>query len=270
MLPHLYHSMCLSFCCTVLCLTSFRMHFTHWARVPIASIACQQFGWFVKTLSLSIKRQKQVDVNFVNLLLLLLRSYQTGYWRADKARMSSVSPEESPVFNCSSLLTTSRDQDSECVRLGPAGWSGLGVRNIVMERQGAVGGCGCALICLNRLQLGGRCSYWQVDLVWTEGTSGFKSEPLPVIDKASYTVQLHVFRTTVLALMIRDCVRHFYCHYLTCSLKWSTLTSNFCCLTVRTTQNFLYLNTRMCMCLMHFMHLFVLKLNITLAIKCDL
>lgn len=97
--------------------------------------------------------------------------------------MSSVSPEESPVFNCSSLLTTSRDQDSECVRLGPAGWSGLGVRNIVMERQGAVGGCGCALICLNRLQLGGRCSYWQVDLVWTEGTSGFKSEPLPVIDK---------------------------------------------------------------------------------------
>ena len=40
--------------------------------------------------------------------------------------MSSVSPEESPVYNCSSLLTTSRDADSECVRLGPAGWWGSG------------------------------------------------------------------------------------------------------------------------------------------------
>lgn len=49
---------------------------------------------------------------------ILLHSYQTGYWRADKTRMSSVSPEESPVFNCNSLLTPSRDADSECVRLG--------------------------------------------------------------------------------------------------------------------------------------------------------
>lgn len=74
------------------------------------------------SLVLEHRTQKQVDVNSVN--LLLLPSYQTGYWRADKARMSSVSPEESPVFNCSSLLTTSRDQDSECVRLGAVGWRG--------------------------------------------------------------------------------------------------------------------------------------------------
>lgn len=82
-------------------------------------------AWLFGESFLENKRQKQVDVNFVN-LLLLLPSYQTGYWRADKARMSSVSPEESPVFNCSSLLTTSRDQDSECVRLGPAEWGGRG------------------------------------------------------------------------------------------------------------------------------------------------
>lgn len=39
--------------------------------------------------------------------------------------MSGVPPEENPVFNCSSLLTSSRDQDSECVRLGPTGCWGL-------------------------------------------------------------------------------------------------------------------------------------------------
>jgi len=78
-------------------------------------------------------------VNFVN-LLLLLPSYQTGYWRTDKARMSSVSPEESPVFKCSSLLTTSRDQDSECVRLGSVGWWGW---EMLMMRKGENG---CALI----------------------------------------------------------------------------------------------------------------------------
>lgn len=122
------------FCCT--CLTSFRMYFTHWACVPIASIACQQLGWFVSFV-LEYKRQQQVDVTLVN--LLLPHSYQTGYWRADKARMSSVSPEESPLFNCSSLLTTSRDQDSECVRLGPAGWWGW-----ELERRGTVGGNGFA------------------------------------------------------------------------------------------------------------------------------
>lgn len=87
------------------------------------------------------KAKKRVGATFVNLLLLiLLRSYQTGYWRADKARMSSVSSEESPVFNCSSLLTTSRDQDSECVRLGPAGRWGLGVQNTEnMERRVSAG-----------------------------------------------------------------------------------------------------------------------------------
>lgn len=63
--------------------------------------------------------------------------------------MSSVSPEESPVFNCSSLLTTSRDQDSECVRLGPAGRWGLGVQNTEnMERQVSLGREGvCMKVC---------------------------------------------------------------------------------------------------------------------------
>lgn len=192
--------------------------------MPIASVACLRLGWFV-SLVLEHKRQKQVDVNFVN-LLLLLRSYQTGYWRADKARMSSVSPEESPVFNCSSLLTTSRDQDSECVRLGPAGWWGLGVQNTMMERQGAVGGSGCALICLN--QLGGRCWFWQVDMVWIEGTSvclvPVQISTSPLMDEAVYIVQLNVLRTTVLALMIWDCVRlSHHCspksHWISCSVS---------------------------------------------------
>lgn len=47
--------------------------------------------------------------------------------------MSRVSPEESPVFNCSSLLTTPREQDSECARLGPS-WE--------VGREGAVWGDG--------------------------------------------------------------------------------------------------------------------------------
>lgn len=82
---------------------------------------------------MSIKWQKQVDINFVN--LLLLPSYQTGYWSADKARMSSVSPEESPVYKCSSLLTTSRDPDSECVRLGVR-WVVLGLgKNMNVETE---------------------------------------------------------------------------------------------------------------------------------------
>lgn len=108
--------------CALYVLHLFACTFKHCACAKIASIACQQLGWFM-SLDREHSRQTQVDINFVNLLLLILpHSYQTGYWRADKARMSSVSLEESPVFNCSSLLTTSRDQDSECVRLGPAGW----------------------------------------------------------------------------------------------------------------------------------------------------
>ena len=79
-----------------------------------------------------------MDVMFVNLLLLLLlllhlllllRSYQTGYWRADKARMSNVSPEKSPVYNGGSLLTPPREADRGCVRRGPGGggWVGGGL-----------------------------------------------------------------------------------------------------------------------------------------------
>ncbi|XP_028319592.1 dedicator of cytokinesis protein 10 isoform X2 [Gouania willdenowi] len=50
---------------------------------------------------------------YIHISALIAESLKRrGYWRADKARMSSVSPEESPVFKCSSLLTTSRDQDT--------------------------------------------------------------------------------------------------------------------------------------------------------------
>lgn len=71
------------------------------------------------------RRLKKRNQLFIN-LLLLLPSHQTGYWRADKAGMSSVSHEDNPVFNCSSLLTSSHDQDSECVRLGACWVEGLG------------------------------------------------------------------------------------------------------------------------------------------------
>ncbi|KAM8903394.1 dedicator of cytokinesis protein 10 isoform 8-T8 [Spinachia spinachia] len=50
---------------------------------------------------------------YIHISALIAESLKRrGYWRADKATMSSVSPEESPVFNCSSLLTASRDQDT--------------------------------------------------------------------------------------------------------------------------------------------------------------
>lgn len=70
-----------------------------------------------------------------------------------------MSPEESPVFNCSSLLTTSRDQDSECVRLGPGDGVGSSEHTVVMEREAAVGGSGCAWTCV----------YTRVDSVLTGG-----------------------------------------------------------------------------------------------------
>lgn len=79
---------------------------------------------------------------------------KTGYWRADKARMSSVSPEESPVFNCSSLLTTSRDQDSECApRLGPASWWGWEVRSLWWRGLGLQGGGGTRSLRFSSLQV---------------------------------------------------------------------------------------------------------------------
>lgn len=45
--------------------------------------------------------------------------YNAGYWKPDKARMSSVVPEEPNVINCSPLLTP-REGESECAALGPA------------------------------------------------------------------------------------------------------------------------------------------------------
>ncbi|CAF97479.1 unnamed protein product, partial [Tetraodon nigroviridis] len=54
--------------------------------------------------------------------------------RRDKTRMSSVSPEESPVFNCSSLLTTSRDQDTSfCM-----GWAAFMCISPNVKEEGAM------------------------------------------------------------------------------------------------------------------------------------
>ncbi|CAL8361837.1 unnamed protein product [Merluccius merluccius] len=51
---------------------------------------------------------------YIHISALIAESLKRrGYWSGDKARISRVSPEESPVFNCSSLLTNSRDPDSE-------------------------------------------------------------------------------------------------------------------------------------------------------------
>lgn len=142
-----------------MCLTFFWHGLYHLACVPIPTV-CSSSSVPVWPFVLKHKGKSKWMLIFVN--LILLPSYQTGYWRADKARMSSVSPEESPVFNCSSLLTTSRDQDSECVRLGAAGWWGWVFKNKRMERRGTVVESGCTNICLDILEHVGKFWYWDV------------------------------------------------------------------------------------------------------------
>lgn len=108
------------------CAPSMRTPLSFACRAPLATLANQQKVAKIPAPSQKTKKKHAhvCETSSSSSSSILLRSYQTGYWRADKARMSSVSPEESPVFNCSSLLTPSRDPDSECVRLGPAAWWG--------------------------------------------------------------------------------------------------------------------------------------------------
>lgn len=99
--------------------------------------------------------------------------------------MSSVSPEESPVFNCSSLLTTSRDQDSECVRLGPSAWWGW---ELVETRGESVRGRERAVCDRARIE----------GLMSTGGSDPRVFRWCNVFCSA----QVDVFKTTVLALII--------------------------------------------------------------------
>uniref|UniRef100_A0A3Q3LQD9 Dedicator of cytokinesis 10 n=1 Tax=Mastacembelus armatus TaxID=205130 RepID=A0A3Q3LQD9_9TELE len=72
---------------------------------------------------------------YIHISALIAESLKRrGYWRADKARMSSVSPEESPLFNCSSLLTTSRDQDTSF----SMGWAAFMCISPNVEEEGAM------------------------------------------------------------------------------------------------------------------------------------
>ncbi|XP_068441306.1 dedicator of cytokinesis protein 10 isoform X5 [Clinocottus analis] len=72
---------------------------------------------------------------YIHISALIAESLKRrGYWRADKARMSSVSREESSVFNCSSLLTTSRDQDTSF----SMGWAAFMCISPNVKEEGAM------------------------------------------------------------------------------------------------------------------------------------
>ncbi|XP_061575353.1 dedicator of cytokinesis protein 10 isoform X8 [Cololabis saira] len=72
---------------------------------------------------------------YIHISALIAESLKRrGYWSADKARMSTVSPDESPVFKCSSLLTTSRDQDTSfCM-----GWAAFMCISPNVKEEGAM------------------------------------------------------------------------------------------------------------------------------------
>ncbi|CAJ1065464.1 dedicator of cytokinesis protein 10 isoform X5 [Xyrichtys novacula] len=72
---------------------------------------------------------------YIHISALIAESLKRrGYWRADKARMSSVSPEESPVYNCSSLLTTSREPDTSF----SMGWAAFMCISPNVKEEGAM------------------------------------------------------------------------------------------------------------------------------------
>ncbi|XP_061734541.1 dedicator of cytokinesis protein 10 isoform X1 [Nerophis ophidion] len=72
---------------------------------------------------------------YIHISALIAESLKRrGYWRADKTRMSSVSPQESPVFKCSSLLTTSRDQDTSF----SLGWAAFMCISPNVKEEGAM------------------------------------------------------------------------------------------------------------------------------------
>ncbi|XP_058489486.1 dedicator of cytokinesis protein 10 isoform X4 [Solea solea] len=72
---------------------------------------------------------------YIHISALIAESLKRrGYWRADKSRISSVSPEESPVFNCSSLLTSSRDPDTSF----SLGWAAFMCISPNVKEEGAM------------------------------------------------------------------------------------------------------------------------------------
>ncbi|XP_020563932.1 dedicator of cytokinesis protein 10 isoform X5 [Oryzias latipes] len=72
---------------------------------------------------------------YIHISALIAESLKRrGYWRADKARMSIVSPEENPVFKCSSLLTTTRDQDTSF----SMGWAAFLCISPNVQEEGAM------------------------------------------------------------------------------------------------------------------------------------
>ncbi|KAM4589700.1 dedicator of cytokinesis protein 10 isoform 2-T2 [Fundulus diaphanus] len=72
---------------------------------------------------------------YIHISALIAESLKRrGYWRADKPGMSSVSSEESPVFNCSSLLTSSRDQDTSF----SMGWAAFMCISPNVKEEGAM------------------------------------------------------------------------------------------------------------------------------------
>ncbi|KAK7882575.1 hypothetical protein WMY93_028749 [Mugilogobius chulae] len=72
---------------------------------------------------------------YIHISALIAESLKRrGYWRADKTRMSTVSTEESPVFNCSSLLTTSREADTSF----SMGWAAFMCISPNVKEEGAM------------------------------------------------------------------------------------------------------------------------------------
>ncbi|XP_072319395.1 dedicator of cytokinesis protein 10 isoform X2 [Eucyclogobius newberryi] len=72
---------------------------------------------------------------YIHISALIAESLKRrGYWRADKTRISTVSTEESPVFNCSSLLTTSRESDTSF----SMGWAAFMCISPNVKEEGAM------------------------------------------------------------------------------------------------------------------------------------
>ena len=74
---------------------------------------CGKHALWSTGLSWSEKRQNSKWKVTLCTLNSYTPPYNAGYWKPDKARMSSVVPEEPNVINCSPLLTP-RDGESEC------------------------------------------------------------------------------------------------------------------------------------------------------------
>ncbi|XP_046891317.1 dedicator of cytokinesis protein 10 isoform X2 [Hypomesus transpacificus] len=71
---------------------------------------------------------------YIHISALIAESLKRrGYWRADKARMVQLSPEESPVYNCSSLLTP-RDHDTSF----SMGWAAFVCISPNVKEEGAM------------------------------------------------------------------------------------------------------------------------------------